>query len=235
MKIVKNIVVLLLISIAACKSQTDDKSKDNSLIFDRYYEDLNNKEKTKLAIKRKENDTIKIFNKNGTLKQKGLLQDTIQIGWWKYFNSAGKLIEKKEFVYRNNENYINQKIVYKDNKEIDTTKSLFFTIHLADTLSVGKNLGSINLKTYNKYYDSRYTYIIVENEYEDGVIKNDTFGSRNQEIVQFGVYANPGVNTVKGVIYEEILLNERKIDSQNVSLDHVKIKKVFTKTYYGRE
>lgn len=66
---------------------------------------------------------------------------------------------------------------------------------------------------------------VQQNEYEDGPVQQDTFGSLNEDIVKFGAFAaNTGQQTVEGEIYE-ILLEEAEVDSLNVSIDFVKIKK----------
>ena len=151
--------------------------------------------------------------------------DDLQTEWIEV-EEEGKLT-KKQIMYIENKPFINQIIRYKKNGEIDTTNSNFFRLRIPDTLKVGKNVADIELYTYNKKYDTRYSYVIIENVYSESKTQSDTFGD-TKENFQFGIFAKtPGRMKVKGKIYEEILLEKTPKNTDSVSIEVIKTASFF--------
>ncbi len=90
-----------------------------------------------------------------------------------------------------------------------------FKFHLNDTLYLGANTGSIS--DYQPEQDDlKYLLsVIIENEYDDGIVDKDTFSDGTLS-PWFGVYAiNTGKMIVKGTILEEAL-NDRNTDKDSL-------------------
>src|SRR5690606_32517224 len=105
-----------------------------------------------------------------------------------------------------------------EKKEIvDSPKDISekFKFHLNDTLYLGANTGTIS-DYQTEQEDLKYLLsIIIENEYEDGVVDKDTF-SNGTLSPWFGVYATKtGKMVVNGVILEEAL-NDRNTDKDSI-------------------
>lgn len=159
-----------------------------------------------------------------------IVLDDLQTNWVSE-EKEGKLT-KKQIIYMDNKPFINQIIRYKENGEIDTINSNFFVLKIPDTLKLGKNLADIELYTYNKKYDTRYSYVIIENTYSDSKIQLDTFGDIKENF-QFGIFAkDPGRMKIKGKIYEEILLEETPINKDSVSIELIKTASFFEKEVF---
>jgi hypothetical protein len=153
---------------------------------------------------------------------------------WVSETKNGILI-KKQMININNKPFINQIITYKRNGEIDSLKSNFYEIRIPDTLKLGKNIADINLYTYNKNYDTRYSYVIIENKYSESKIQLDTFGDIKKDF-QFGIYAaEAGKLKIRGKIYEEILLDKKRLKNDSVSIELIKNQSFFEKEVYVKE
>ena len=159
-----------------------------------------------------------------------IVLDDLQTNWVSE-EKEGELT-KKQIIYIDNKPFINQIIRYKENGEIDTINSNFFVLKIPDTLKLGKNVADIELYTYNKKYDTRYSYVIIENTYSDSKIQLDTFGDIKGNF-QFGIFAkDPGRMKIKGKIYEEILLEETPINKDSVSIELIKTASFFEKEVF---
>lgn len=90
-----------------------------------------------------------------------------------------------------------------------------FSIELNDTIYLGSNTGKIlNYKTDNDKIDYLLS-VIIENEYQDGIIEKDTFSDGTLS-PWFGIYATKkGKMTIKGIILEEAL-NDMNYDIDSV-------------------
>jgi len=90
-----------------------------------------------------------------------------------------------------------------------------FNIELNDTIYLGSNTGKIlNYKTENDKIDYLLS-VIIENEYQDGIIVKDTFSDGTLS-PWFGIYATKkGKMTIKGIILEEAL-NDMNYDIDSV-------------------
>ncbi|MDO6818991.1 hypothetical protein Q4597_07425 [Zobellia sp. 1_MG-2023] len=172
-------------------------------------------------------DTVYLFYRNGKLKAKGLFQNDIKKGWWYYYQEDGKPKSLEEYLVIHDSMYKNQSLHYMNNGEIDLKNSSFFRLEIPDTIEVGKNIGKVLNYNSNyssdKYYLSDYHFltVIVENEYENGLIKKDTF-SDGSFTPGFGIFARKkGNQTVRGSILEEIVYDIPS-DSSLVAKEHIK-------------
>ncbi|SIT01926.1 Antitoxin component YwqK of the YwqJK toxin-antitoxin module [Zobellia uliginosa] len=172
-------------------------------------------------------DTVYLFYRNGKLKAKGLFQNKIKKGWWNYYRQDGEPKSLEEYLVIHDSMYKNQSIHYLNNGEIDLKNSSFFSLEVPDTMVVGKNVGKVLNYNSNyssdEYYLSDYHFltVIVENEYENGLIKKDTF-SDGTFTPSFGVFARKkGNQTVRGRIMEEIVYDIPS-DSSVVVKEHFK-------------
>ena len=172
-------------------------------------------------------DTVYLFYRNGKLKAKGLFQNDIKKGWWYYYQEDGKPKSLEEYLVIHDSMYKNQSLHYMNNGEIDQKNSSFFRLEIPDTIEVGKNIGKVLNYNSNyssdKYYLSDYHFltVIVENEYENGLIKKDTF-SDGSFTPGFGIFARKkGNQTVRGSILEEIVYDIPS-DSSLVAKEHIK-------------
>ena len=159
-----------------------------------------------------------------------IVLDDFQTSWVSE-EKEGKLT-KKQIIYIDNKPFINQIIRYKKNGEIDTINSNFFVLKIPDTLKLGKNIADIELYTYNRKYDTRYSYVIIENKYSESKTQLDTFGDIKENF-QFGIFAkDSGKMKIKGKIYEEILLEKTSVNKDSVSIELVKTASFFEKEVF---
>ncbi|CAA0226078.1 toxin-antitoxin system YwqK family antitoxin [Tenacibaculum maritimum] len=210
------------------KVQTDNNGKPNG-VYQEYYKSGELRMKTNYSKKRSI-DTTFIYYKNGKIKEKGILQDNLKTGWWKYYNSSGLLINKNEYKIINNGVYKNQSIHYSKKGSIIDSISSFYTLKIPDTLKLGKNVAHINYNS-NFNADEKHLYIIIDNNYSDSEIKRDTFIEKPNKS-RFGIFTHKkGVKMVKGTIIEQ-LLYKKKINSDSLELKIEEHKKYFEKEVY---
>jgi antitoxin component YwqK of YwqJK toxin-antitoxin module len=185
--------------------------------------------KLKYSSEKKEKDTIYSENhyKNGNIKSKGNLIDNKKIGLWYMYYPNGNLNKEYEYIVIDNQEYVNQIKVYNMKGEIEESESSFFEIILPKNIQIGKN--AINLKYYSPKSENseRHLYVIVDNEYEKGVVKKDTFFIKDNEKNRFGIYVyKPGKLKVMGVILDRELY-EREVDKNYSELEFKDHKKYF--------
>ncbi len=142
-----------------------------------YFE--NGKTKYKCSYK----DSLKFcenYYKNGNLRSKGaFLKDTIPIGYWEYYNTSGKLKEKKELLLIENKSFLNQNKFYEDGKIVNE-KSSYFEIELEnDTINLNEPIkAKIDLiSTYFKDNNSSI-FVIVPKDYSENF--NSMFSNVNR-------------------------------------------------------
>lgn len=168
-----------------------------------YYKNGNLKADAQLLNNKKDDSLISYFE-NGTIREKAFYKNDFPVGWAETYYKNGRLKEKNEFIIRNDSFYLNQKIAFKKSGVIDTLKSSFFEIMLPDTLKIGRNIGL--LKKYIpslKGSNNLEIKIFVENEYDDGEIKIDSF-SGNISNPWFGIYSKKAGNqSIKIKILEQ--------------------------------
>lgn len=214
------------------KIEINDKKNPHG-IFEEFYN--NGILKTKTHYKNGIiSDTLYNYYENGKIKEKGLVAGKQMLGWWNYYNNSGKLIKKAEYFIRDGESLLNQEISFDNQGNIDYSLSSFFKLDVKDTLYKGKNIGKLKYYTNSKDYELRYVYVIIENEYSDRQIKNDTF-TDDIDKLWFGINANKkGVLKIKGIIQEELLF-KKKIDMDSTELIIKKNNKYFEKEVYVKE
>jgi antitoxin component YwqK of YwqJK toxin-antitoxin module len=176
-------------------------------------------------------DTTYLYHKDGKIKSKGILKDSLPVGWWYNYDNTGNLISKIEYVVLDDTLYENQIVYYHQAPNIDFSKSSFFKIKVPDTLKVGKNKGE--LVSYNSNFKGQniLVSVIVENKYSDSEIKKDTF-SDGTLTPYFGIYAHKtGKKKIKVTLLEEVL-NEIKVTNDSSFLRIIKHNKYFEKEVY---
>jgi hypothetical protein len=214
------------------KIEINDKKNPNG-IFEEFYNTgiLKTKTHYKNGII---SDTLYNYYENGKIKEKGLVEGKQMLGWWSYYDKSGKLTKKAEYLIRDGESFLNQEISFDNQDNINYSLSSFFKLDVKDTLSLGKNIGKLKYYTNSKDYELRYVYIIIENEYADRQIKNDTF-TDDIDKLWFGINANKkGELKIKGIIQEELLF-KKKINKDSTELIIKKNNKYFEKKVFVKE
>ena len=212
----KKIILLLIISFICFFSCKEKESKNENT----YTEFVN--------------DTLFIHDQNGSIKSKGQLDNKSKKNWWYYYDASGHLRSKIEYKIINDICYENQGIYYRNNNSIDSDLSSFFTIEIADTLNLGKNLGQIKRYNTNFKGDDNLLSVIVKNRYSVNEVKNDTF-SDGTLTPSFGIFAlKKGKQKVNIILLEEVLIEVRiKKDSSVIRI--LKHKKYFEKEVYVKD
>lgn len=162
----------------------------------------------------------KVYHPNGLIKESGMVNGKNRVGWWSYFDKYGHLLKKGEFILRQNISYLNQEIYYSPNGKVDLTRSSYFDISVPDTISIGKSIGKLKYYTNpQKNYKTRFVYIIVDNETNEGKARKDTF-TDNIENLWFGIETyKKGSFRLRGKIEEEISYLEYSKDSSTLKIN----------------
>lgn len=168
-----------------------------------------------------------------TLEDKGisLYDDKLKIGM-----RLSDLIAEYEFFIFDNKEHLNQFKVYDKNSKIKQEESSFFTLDLSDTIQIGENAGRLNYNSIPGKDSEKHLYVIIDNEYEGGIKKNDTFYIENDKN-RFGVYAyKPGFLNVKGtILYRELYVLELDKERDSFGLEFKDHYKYFEKEVYVRD
>ena len=174
----------------------------------------------------KENQTDQ-KSENGLESKAASTTDFLKEGWQE-FKENGKLT-KIEVLNISDSLFVNQKIIFDNTDEIDSTNSKFFTINIPDTLTRGPNMGIAELYTFNKPYESRASSVIIENQYPDGSVVKDTFFG-NPEKLEFGVFASEGgIKTIKGEISEILLTRDGEGNGHKIKVTSFFSEDIFVK------
>lgn len=192
--------------------------------------------KIRYSSELKSKDTIEAISyfKSGKIKNKGNLINDIKVGWWTEYFSDGNVHKEYEYLINDGKEYQNQIKVYDKNGKIIENQSSFFTVNLSDTLNLGKNEGNLIYCSITNKNSERHLYVIIDNEYEGGVIKKDTFFIKENGKNRFGVYAYKlGILKVKGMILEREL-HEKK-DERYSELEFIDHHKYFQKKIYVKK
>ena len=176
-------------------------------------------------------DTTFIYYENGKLKSKGLLKNNRKTDWWTYYNPSGKKSRQIEYLLISDSLYENQEIIFDEDSKIDYSKSNFFEITLNDTLNLGKNVGVVKYFSNQKGFDLQNVFIVIDNEYEKGMIKKDSFIETPNKS-RFGVFGlEAGSKTVKGTIIEQVAF-KKKVSQDSFELKLLNIKRYFDKEVF---
>ena len=240
--------ILLSLFIISCNEKADDKTyiyngqsvkiqriKSTDSLFSGYggesYESGALKSLTKFE-NGKIIDTLIRFYENGNIKEKGMVVNNMEYGWWTYNNENGKVNKKIEWFGINDSIYPNQEIFYDDYGNIKIDPSNYFELQIPDTLQIGKNIARIdNYVSGDNDIDTRYLFVLIENTYSDLGKKIDTFtyGSQNPF---FGINAEKtGKKIVEGRIKEQTLKTDT-IEGDSLSLVIKEHYKYFKKEVY---
>ncbi len=221
-KIIIFLVVICLFIGCKRKDEVVEKNPDNTLI------QPNNKNKAISKYIILPGDTAVNYYSNGKVKEKGRVVDNNRFGWWLHYNKNGVLMRKSEFIIRNNVSFLNQNINYTNDDDINYSSSSFFKFEIADTIKIGKTIGKLKYYSDAKGYETKFVYIIIENQYSEKLTKKDTFTDKNDKL-WFGVNAyKRGKLKLKGIIEEE--LSFVKKDSSEFKIE--KRYKYFEKELY---
>lgn len=183
------------------KVQIDEDSIQNGT-YEEFYESGELKSKTNYN-NGQISDSLFNFYTNGKIKEKGIVKENFQNGWWFYYRDDGSLKEKSEWLTLRDSLYKNQSIYFDQNGEIKYESSSFFNLKIPDTIQVGKNIASFD---YNSNIDvyKKLMYVVIENKYSESETKLDTFGIENDDY-RFGIFGyKKGKQNVKGQIVEEL-------------------------------
>ena len=176
-------------------------------------------------------DSVFGYYQNGKIREKGFFKNGHRQNWQEIYNGKNKLLRREEYYELRDSVYLNQVIIYKANGKIDYTKSSFFKLNIPDTIKLGKNKLTLNYYDNTTKNDYNFLNVIIENQYSEREIKNDTFtdGTRNPF---FGVYAyKEGKLLIKGKI-EKKILKERLIGKDSAELEITDLYKYFEKEVY---
>jgi len=198
-----------------------------------FYEDG----KLRYSSELKQKDTIKAINyfKDGKVKTMGNLINDIKVGWWSEYLPDGKLDTEYEYLSIDGKEYLNQIKVYNGNGKIRENESSFFVLNIPDTIQMGKNAGNLNYYSTPTKDSERHLYVIIDNEYEGGIIKKDTFFIEKNQKNRFGIYAYKlGFLKVKGTILDRELY-EIKRDKNSFGLEFKDCYKYFEKEVYVKD
>jgi hypothetical protein len=213
----------------ALKITLDDKGVRNGP-YEEYYESGELKVTGQL-LNGEVKDSVFVYYPNGKIREKGFFKNGHRQNWQEIYNEKNKLLRREEYYELRDSAYLNQVIVYKANGKIDHTKSSFFKLNIPDTIKLGKNKLTLNYYDNTTKSDYNFLNVIIENQYSEKEIKNDTFtdGTRNPF---FGVYAyKEGKLLIKGKI-EEKILKERLIGKDSAELEITDLYKYFEKEVY---
>lgn len=180
----------------------------------------------------------KVENPNSRIEISSL-QNTESDFFWKIDTTPkGKIVKKQYFNISKSKASLNQEIFFDENLDTLKSKSNYFEVKLQDTLELGKNIGQLYLYTNNKSDNikTKYLKVIIKNEYNNGIIRKDTFISdKNANHTWFGVYANKkGESKIQGIIIEEII-KMNKISGDSLKASIISSKRFFEKQIYIKD
>ncbi len=181
-------------------------------------------------------DTTYFYYKNGVVREKGILDDKLQLekGWWFYYNKRGDLRVKNEYKIIRDSVYKNQTIHYNLDGSINKKNSSYYTIKLPDTIYLGKTLGDLYYSSNFNKIKKKELFVIIDNNY-NGIIKKDTFIDETPEYTFFGIYADKiGEKIIRGEIIEQLFKYDT-VNTQNLSLKILEHKKYFEIEVYVKD
>lgn len=214
----KSLVVLLLVFIISCGKRINNKletivCKDTLLVDDGI-----NHEICKTFIGEQiisiytYKDSLKYgpfkkYYSNGNLREKGEYLRGKKIGFHKVYDNMGKLLQDRQYIIYQNEEYLNFLINYDSLGIVDTANSRFYQKSIKPEFGM---LGdSVNVRI--KYFTpkSKYTYALIGEtniyfRFKDGVKPQKIEFDTNNEIRFRYPCSSVGNNVVTGIIYDSI-------------------------------
>jgi antitoxin component YwqK of YwqJK toxin-antitoxin module len=165
----------------------------------------------KSEFTRKENTDL-FFSKEiiegKIIKGKGKIINDLPNGWWLYYDDNDNLIEKCEYINKNNELFLNQSIKFKDGK-IDYRKSFFLDAEISKNgeywffnkinyYPLNKSKGTIFKVCYSE--DIKLDFSNLEN------VKLDTINLRQDKKNKYNYF---GSGYIRGFILEHSPVNPK--------------------------
>ena len=93
---------------------------------------------------------------NDTLTGKGQLIDSLEIGYWKYYNSEKRLIGISEYKIVNNKSYLNQEITFDALGDTIYEKSSYFTFSFRED-------NKVDIKFKKLFNEDSYSFFLYSN------------------------------------------------------------------------
>ncbi len=88
-------------------------------------------------------DSLSAYHSNGELYKTGNIINGKKNGWWSVYDTENNLIERNEYIIKDNALHKNQAIHYKTSKKVDSSRSSFYNVNLPEKITEGKNIGFI--------------------------------------------------------------------------------------------
>lgn len=142
------------------------------------------------------------------IKGKGKIINDLPNGWWLYYDDNGNLIEKCEYINRNNELFLNQSIKFK-NEKLDYEKSFFLDAEIIDS---GKYwlFNKINYYPLNPTKGTRYVFCYSEDLKSDfsniESVRLDTIKIQRDKKNKYNYF---GSGYIRGFILEHSPVNAK--------------------------
>jgi hypothetical protein len=179
---------------------------------------------------------LKKFHQNGRVLSEGKVQDSLKIGWWKYYTDTGKLKHKLEFIStRENKEYVNQAYYYNNLGEILKDSSNYYTLSFPDTISLNKLYkGFVKLNPdLSRENDFHMVYFNTYDSQDKIIAIDSTYGKNEKAALIWAKFRKTGINKIKGYILEKKLVTEpNEKDTTMVNIYNLEYKMYFNKDVY---
>lgn len=173
-----------------------------------------NKEKIKFVQNRIIDDS---------LTAEGYMKDSLNIGYWKYYDSDKNLVAISEYLIIDNRGYLNQEVVFDKKGDTLFDKSNFFTCKTDklnnDSLYLEIKYEGIIDAIYND--SESYPILVYHNDINDdftniNMLKLDTLFFKKNKLNM----SIPNNKKIRGVIKEIIFLEEGGMQIRDVYFDY---------------
>lgn len=236
--------------------------KDSSLLF---YDDKKQSLKFKELFLTNGHDSLYYYHPNGQLDAKGIVnKKDIRIGDWYFYREDGSMLQKLEYFDIAGQEYMNQRWRYTKDNKLMLSEGNFYELQTTfkDTVFVGQEVKLLfHLKRPLFALNSRSFIIlpVIREEFNKEFsnlkeIEHDTIFSlgeqglhKNYDATNFSVafsyvYSEPGIESIRGVLVEQIhqgMLPDKRIKSwlftEKDTFDRKERKIYFDKKIYVKE
>jgi len=200
-------------------------------VYEQYYKSGELRFKTKMKNNQVV-DSVFYYHKNGKVMEKGVYKNNLKSGWWKYYDSLGKLTVEEEPVWIDNKRGYNQIIYYKKGA-IDFTESDFFKIYSDDTLEIGKNKIEIELFLKNRNEGNYRKLYAILNKNISQTNKNDTINGRCNKFQFYIFLKKTGSIDIGGKIVEITARTSKK--NTDSTINGIEVDRFFHKKVYVKD
>lgn len=165
-----------------------------------------------IGCKKEKPNVIQQIIVNDTLIAKGQMDDTLKIGYWKYYDQENRLVAISDYKIVNDKSYLNQEIVFDKSGDTIFEKSSYFSF------SFGHD-NSVQLK-FKKILDQEsYAFFIYSDKINSDfsnidVVKLDTIFFKEDQIT-----FNLQSNYLRGLIKEVQFTSDTSFIHRNVYVD----------------